>query len=813
MTEAQLEGAKFGESPMLNDREFMGTCTYSPDGRSFIACTVQEVILYNTSTWVPNSLKNYGKAHPVCTTFSPDSSMLATGGADGTLDLWDVESGDHRHKLQGHHRSLRNLVFSSQRQTLLSSSTDHSVRLWDVQSGHALDKLCPEGRGNWAVMDITFSSDGNPLAAYTRGNSLEVWDVSSGRRLFRSNVEQVDTKTEVKQALFSPSGQYLSVYQNIVIEICDSQSGSLLQTLKLDGAVFSTSFSPTGNLFAVLYKDGRVQVYDPRTGEPYPLLKGHYGGVYCVAFSLKEEQITTVGEDMTVRLWDTQTGTQGPVISGHAAPVRHVAYSPDLDQRKIASRDSEGTIRLWDVPDSVTASRQVIKRHNSSVVRVICMPGGRYYLSYCSNLLIIRERDPKFQISLQCEQSISALASSPDGCQFALACSDRTVRLRETLSGDIMFTLEMAMEEDEEEEDFQEILVEYSSNGALVASSVRQGIVKIWDCCTGRLVHSLLDTDSNSPVSRLLFSPNGDQTLATASKDRTIRIWDVASGQCVQKLEKHQGSPKLMAFSSDGSQFTMFSSNRTLYRWDIDTSKLIHPVVKTGCQRALALTPGGTHLIGASLKSGGDLRVWGSSEEKARWTLGTFGGSGVVAALSSTGQMLASYDKSGFVRVFNIMEEEVGRTRPSRVVVTCLAWCNDTSLVMGDVAGDITVWVLKQNGTTATDREVAGSTSGGGHDLMYDFELLWTTAYCKLNAEGAVIQEAKVSSANAKLLKQIGAKGQPKPPLSFKQLSRRILTMIRVSRHLKEESARRRKQRHWLLSQYSDKKNVLYEIE
>ncbi|MFL5349034.1 MAG: SIR2 family protein, partial [Hyalangium sp.] len=112
--------------------------------------------------------------------WSPDRRRLVSGGADGTVRVWDASSGKALHVLEGHKRGVSTVAYSPDGARVASGGDDGTVRVWDASSGKALHVL--EGHQGW-VRTVAYSPDGARVASGGDDGTVRVWDASSGKAL------------------------------------------------------------------------------------------------------------------------------------------------------------------------------------------------------------------------------------------------------------------------------------------------------------------------------------------------------------------------------------------------------------------------------------------------------------------------------------------------------------------------------------------------------------------------------------------------------------------------------------------------------
>ena len=234
--------------------------------------------------------------------FSPDGRLLASGGNDKTVRLWDPATGEHRRTLAGHDDVVEAVAFSPDGRLLATGDNYRTVRLWDPATGEHRRTLA--GHDGW-VFCLAFSPDGRLLA--TGGHTLELWDPATGEH--RRTLSGHDHDHSVRAVAFSPDGRLLATGDDAMVRLWDPATGERRTrfAVRYPGGR-AVAFSPDGRLLAT-GDNAMVRLWDPATGEHRRTLAGHDDVVEAVAFSPDGRLLATAGDDKTVRLWDLTPST------------------------------------------------------------------------------------------------------------------------------------------------------------------------------------------------------------------------------------------------------------------------------------------------------------------------------------------------------------------------------------------------------------------------------------------------------------------------------------------------------------------------
>ena len=293
--------------------------------------------------------------------FSPDGSVLASGGADTDIRLWQPQTGAPAGSLPQLSGTTA-IEWAPDGKTLITASYDGIIRTWDV----AARKVVQELKGHTGtVWTLAISADGRTLASGGADKTVKLWDLAQGTLLKTLSGHSMN----IWKVRFTPNGQHVvsSSFDND-IKIWTVSEGTLVRTLQgHQQAVVGLDISPDGHTIASASDDKTLKLWDFQSGKLVRTMEGWKEHVYAVSFSPDGTRMVSSNRDngaggellqnffgkgstpkgITVRLWDVASGRLLQTFSDHQNDVMDVTFSPD--GQFIASASTDHTVGLWKV--------------------------------------------------------------------------------------------------------------------------------------------------------------------------------------------------------------------------------------------------------------------------------------------------------------------------------------------------------------------------------------------------------------------------------------------------------------------------------
>jgi WD40 repeat protein len=277
---------------------------------------------------------------------SPDGALIASGGHGKQILLTNRRTGRLERTLSPDAGGVTDVAFDPVGHVLAASFTDGTIRLWDVDTGQALG--APFRGHVGPAYAIAFNRSGTKLVSGGADGTVRIWNVQTHTEFGKPLVGDFG---DVYAVAFSPNGNDVaSGGDGRAIRLWNARTVGPLHPplIAQNSAVFALAYSPNGRLLASGGGDDSVHLWrvERHAYLPVKTLTGAQNLVRSVAFSPNGQTLAYGSTDNLLRLADVATGEQlGPNLIGHRDSVEKVAFSPD--GRFVYSGSNDGTAREW----------------------------------------------------------------------------------------------------------------------------------------------------------------------------------------------------------------------------------------------------------------------------------------------------------------------------------------------------------------------------------------------------------------------------------------------------------------------------------
>ena len=364
---------------------------FSPDGATLASAGYDQTIqLWNVQTGQAEQ-KLYGQARAVeLVQFSPDGATLVSSHYDHTVHLW-ARDGRHLQTLYGHQDVVRHMACSPRpvgsRRLLATGGNDQVIQVWDMRSGEHRFNL---RRHASAVQTLAFSlspAGARTVLASGGGDTVIcLWDVDTGEPFGILEGHS----SQIKWITFNPAGTLLATGSgDQTTRIWEMPSGRLRHVLQGHTAMVRwVAFHPDGRLLATVSDDTTICLWDAVEGRVCQILQGHTQAVIKVQFTRDGRTLMSVSDDQTMRIWSVEA-TTGEYRLAHV--MREVIYKHNCvtlspDNRTLVSGGMDGTVHLWDLQTGTL--RQPLHGHTNLITGVDVSPDGRQIVSGCNDGMV-----------------------------------------------------------------------------------------------------------------------------------------------------------------------------------------------------------------------------------------------------------------------------------------------------------------------------------------------------------------------------------------------------------------------------------------
>lgn len=557
--------------------------------------------------------------------------------------LFDVEAWKRVRVLHGHRGAVLAVAISADGATVATAGADASVRVWETETGRLLHTM-------WGhtdrVIAVAFADGG--LVTASRDETVRGWDLGTGLERFNTKLPS----SAYAMALSPDRARLVVADGKRGLHVLDAD-GAIKASFAFDGLNFPQAlvFHPDGQSFWGAGSRGLMRRFS-LSGEQLGEIMGKERRMISLALNGDGTVLVAGSIDHPTTFYNTGDGSELRQVSGHFSCTFDLAFR--ADGKQLLSCGDDCQLRLWSLEDGTE-----LRRFHTD------------------------------------DSPTRALAFSPNGRLLATAPSYGGLRVWDVRSGRHFFF----------HQDFPEIrAMTFIPGTAILCIGCANTNVYRYDFVTDMDLPAL--KGHTGPISSLAVSPDGTM-LASGSWDRTVRIWDLKTGECKQVIEAHkipEGSHAIavtaLAFSASNKLVASGGGDNMMYIWRVETGEQLFSAVHDAPVSGTFFTDAGNIY---TCDTQGNVHLWDLHEEKHKTYLLRLSGAAWRMRRSPDDRYFAIGQSDGWVRICDTQTGVTKRVWKEESDISALEWHPyHPMLVTANEARRIKMW------NTNLDGEVRG---------------------------------------------------------------------------------------------------------
>lgn len=668
---------------------------FSPKAEWLAASDDRSVRLWTSSGQVKTEFE---VAEPITSlTFSPDGQWLLIASGN-TAQL--METSGHTRKLLTHPKPIQDARFSPDGQFIATGCNDGSVRLWQAQTGHLRHTFAqprlPLAPQTASIQRVQFSPDSQTLVALAVRRSVQMWNLQAGaqfRPIELTDGTQAVSDQDLAQirplaVAFSPDSRQLVTAQPevgdeslpYVLQIWDRQTGQVLDRFRAHAAAIeAVQYNPDGNTIATASADGSVRLWSADMGSEFPVLDLAQVSTPWVTFRQSRPRRADTDPQLSVSLNPTDLDhpdRPGSVALQVAAPdPASATVASQSGENELVAVAANGSVQQLSLPNSreTPSNRADTAQVDDSLpqrAQALLQRLGNYFMSFrpqslfskadaTADLARLRAANEVLSNDRNEGRPVGAPPSSPTAnTLFQEATAQRIAANLSKQLGPEASLRKLA----------------FSTTTQRIAAADSLGGITVWQVQPDlqvNLVRRLQEPGKRTKVPyglqvsiepidsvrQLAFSPDQQKLLSVGDPDgngsaaRAIRVWELGSGKVLSTFRGHTDIVEQAEFSPDSRLVVSASRDRTAQVWQVDSGE---PLLVTHHQDAIHaahFSPDGRLVVTAS--QDGTARLW--NLKTGAWQVALTGHRGAVldAEFSPDGRLVVTAGADGTGRLWD----------------------------------------------------------------------------------------------------------------------------------------------------------------
>ena len=587
--------------------------------------------------------------------FNHNGTMIVSASDDGTIKIWNSESGLELITLDASAGFVSSAAFSPNDEKIVAGYKDCAVRIWDVKT-RTVFKTLKGHTGN--ILSCSYSHNGKYIVSSAGGdNTIRLWDAYTGK-ILRIFIGHTDVHNSVS---FSPDDKYVVSAGGMddKIRIWDLATGKEVQKFPCN-SIYSVSYSNDGGkIVASSSGSNSSQIFDIKSGGKVLSLRGHTDYVEYSSFSHDDKYIATASLDRRILLWDAKGDKLIRELNGHTSGVNSVSFDSNGD--RLVSASSDKTIRVWDLYEDKES--KILKGDHGYISCADINPKGDIIVSSSRSngvLCVWDKKSGKVMRMLNGHTGfVFTVAFSPDGKKIMSAATDNTIRLWNAHDGTLQQTIICG--------NYLKGIASFSPDGKLIAYGDGT-VLRIIDASTGKLLKKYCarkDGKTNvfaENISSIAFNCNGKHVATAAYGDMTIRVWNMETDSVVRVFNGHRNAVTSISFNPKGNRLVSAAYDGTVRIWGMEKDNYEIMRIDGEDFHSVSYSPDGKYI---SVGGWPDLHVL-DAETGVEVQLYKGHTSGINSVkYSSNGRNIISSSEDGSIRIWNFppLQELIDKTR------------------------------------------------------------------------------------------------------------------------------------------------------
>jgi WD40 repeat protein/serine/threonine protein kinase len=565
-------------------------------------------------------------------TVSRGGTQIATSGANGSIILWNAATYLPIGPLASDASIINDLAFSPDGTQLATVRNFENIDLWDInQSGATLNTTLPRTSAD-NINSIAYSNDGSRLLVVAE-DTVRIW---------RFAAQEYDTLTNApirnRRGVFSNDDRKIVLSGDTLTFAPEIWNVDTLTKAQSQGAqdanVNSVTFSPNNQLVLSASDDATAILSDAFNGRVIRRLVAHTSPVVSAFFTPDGNRIITAGLNGEIYLWDTAnaSGNIAQQFTGEGVSRVSVGSVNVLnDGAQVLAVRENAEFNVWNTDDGqVLLSRSLEQPQIPQVVNVLSPQSTDEQL-----LQFVGTTDVQL-FNLNSGETLQRFTATQERAWVeSLALTSDGQRL--LWAGAFFFRRDSV--------DF-----------------TRGGLLTLWDVQSGQLIRMYRGDEENLPeglnnaITAVVFAPN-DNTFALGTETGLLQVLDTETGQLRAQFTGHTDTITSIEYSADGTRLLTASADRSIILWDVATQTQIRRFIgHINVIWSATFSPAETNVLSGSEDT--SMILWDVATGQAIQQFGNLGAPITAVAFINDGTQAISGAQDGTVIVWNVQTTE-----------------------------------------------------------------------------------------------------------------------------------------------------------